>query len=494
MKPPSAFAWAPLRWLLAAIAAVVGFTVLGITDADYRNRPFDDALQASGVVAADYDGRSLKVPITYDNPLTEQQVQTTFHIANYGDVPERGSTIAIDVGRNNPRAIRIQGLAVRRDEDRVELAEVVALLSLGPLLLRWFALRRARRLIDRPDKSFVMTAALGAHRRGRRPLLHLYPLDSNPSASAVCVVPLAASYGLPVGGEYFTVEVKGSPRPFGRVVARLESGEILWPAARALASRGEQSRPTVRLAHTVPPADRPTSIRLVSLARQMPLEIALFGLLVIVATGLTALTRHNADRADTVAARSVRINAEVVDKHSSDVVVRYSWNGVELTARAPAQSGGGYQRGLRYPILVDPRQPTSIRTAMEPYNAAGPIIWVWLIAGAAALPVAHRVSQRWNARRNLRRGPWQTMFVVSPRNTPRFAVVQLHAYHDWPGSRRGLLLLPQVKPWRGLENGREVIVCGTLNTLDSPTLIIDGRAHVAASRMYFATPLLSRRK
>jgi hypothetical protein len=70
LKPPSAFAWAPLRWVLAAIAAVAGFTVLGRTDAHYQNRRFDDALHLPGVVAADYDGRSLEVPITYDNPLT----------------------------------------------------------------------------------------------------------------------------------------------------------------------------------------------------------------------------------------------------------------------------------------------------------------------------------------------------------------------------------------------------------------------------------------
>jgi hypothetical protein len=86
------------------------------------------------------------------------------------------------------------------------------------------------------------------------------------------------------------------------------------------------------------------------------------------------------------------------------------------------------------------------------------------------------------------------MFAVNARATPRFAVVQLHAYRDWPGSRRGLLLLPQVKPWRDLAGGREVIVCGTLNTLDSPTLIIDGRAHIPASRLYFGYPLVSRRK
>ena len=492
MKPPSAFAWAPLRWLLAAIAAAIGFTVLSATDADYQNRRFDDAIHLSGVVSTDYDGRSLEVPIAYENPLTEQHVETTFHVVHYDDVPDPGSTIAVEVGRDNPRAIRIEGVAVDPDEDRVEIASVIALLLLGPLLLRGLGLRRARRLIDRPDKSFVMTAGLGAHRRGRRPLLNLYPLDSDPSAAAVCVVPLAASHGLPVGGEYFTVDVKGSPRPFGRVVARLESGEILWPAARALASRGQHLRPTGRLAHPVPAADRPTNVRLVPVWRQMPLEAGLLGALMVIAALVTLQTLRNADSAETVAARSVRTNGEVIDNHSSHVTVRYSWDGNETTAEAPVQSGGGYQRGLRYPVLVDTRQPTSIRMAMEPYNTAGPIIWMWLVAGAAAVPVAHRLSQRWSARRNVRRGPWHTMFAVNARTTPRFAVVQLHAYRDWPGSRRGLLLMPQVKPWRDLTSGREVIVCGSLNTLDSPTLIIDGLAHIPASRLYFGYPLLSR--
>jgi len=52
--------------------------------------------------------------------------------------------------------------------------------------------------------------------------------------------------------------------------------------------------------------------------------------------------------------------------------------------------------------------------------------------------------------------------------------------------------MPQLEPWRNLTDGREVVVCGTLNALDSPVLIIDGRAHVPASRLYFANPLLSR--
>ena len=476
---------------MAAIAAAVGFGVLAHTDANYQNRRFDDAQHLRGVVAADYDGRSLRVPITYDNPLTEQRVETTFRVVHYNEVPEPGATIAIEVGRDNPRAIRIEGTALDPDDDNVEIASVVALLLAGALALRWFGMRRARSLIDRADKSFVMSAALGAHRRGRRPLLHLYPLDSDPAASAVCMVPLAASHGLPVGGGYFTVEVKGSPRPFGRVIARLETGEILWPAARALASRGQYPRPTGRLTNEIPVAPQPDNVRIVPVWRQMPLELILFAVLAALAALITLQTLRNADWADEIEARSVRTNAEVIDGRGQRVTFRFPWNGTEMTAEAPAQSGGGYQRGLRYPILVDARQPTSIRTAMEPYNT-GPIIWMWLIAGAAAVPVAHRLWQRWSARRKLHRGPWHAMWAVTTRMTPRFAVVQLHADHDWPGSRRGILLMPQLEPWRNLTDGREVIVCGTLNALDSPVLIIDGRAHVPASRLYFANPLLSR--
>ena len=403
---------------MLAVAAAVGLVVVGYTDAHSANRPFVDALHLDAVVATDYDGRSLHVPVTYDNPLTEQRVATTFTVLHYDEAPDPGATIAVEVGRDNPRAIRVEGAALEPDEDRVEIASLIVLLLLGSLLLRWISLRRARRLIDQPEKSFVMTAALSAHRRGRRPLLHLYPLDSNPSASAVCVVPLAASYGLPVGGEYFPVEVKGSPRPFGRVVARLESGEILWPAARALASRGQHPRPTDKLAHAVPIADRPTDVRLVPIWRQMPLELLLFAVLTAFAALVTIVTLAKADSAETVAARSVRTNAEVIDNESSSVTVRYPWNGTVTTAEAPVESGDGYQHGLRYPILVDTDNPISIRMAMEPYNASGPISWVWLIAGISVVPVLHRLVQRRAARRKLRTGPWQTMSAVIDTHHP----------------------------------------------------------------------------
>jgi len=59
--------------MLLAVVAAVGLVVLGYTDAHSANRPFGDALHLSAVVSADYDGRSLHVPVTYDNPLTALQ-------------------------------------------------------------------------------------------------------------------------------------------------------------------------------------------------------------------------------------------------------------------------------------------------------------------------------------------------------------------------------------------------------------------------------------
>jgi hypothetical protein len=223
----------------------------------------------------------------------------------------------------------------------------------------------------------------------------------------------------------------------------------------------------------------------------MPLELIALAALIASSALVTVVTLHNSQSAETVEARSARTNGVVIDSGDSHVIVRFTWNGTETTAKAPVQSGGGYQRDLRYPILVDTREPTSIRMAMEPYNAAGPIIWMWLITAAAVVPVGNRLLQRRYARRRIRTGPWLTMFVTTPRTTPRFAVAQLKTAGDRPGTHRGLVLLPQIEPWRELSCAREVIVCGTLNTLDSPVLIVGDRAHVAASRLYFGNPLLS---
>jgi hypothetical protein len=80
------------------------------------------------------------------------------------------------------------------------------------------------------------------------------------------------------------------------------------------------------------------------------------------------------------------------------------------------------------------------------------------------------------------------MLAVVTQLTARFAVVQLHAPRDWPGSRRAIVFMPRTKPWTKMITGREVTVCATLNPLDSPVVIVDGRAHVPASRLFFGPP------
>jgi hypothetical protein len=457
-------------------------------DADLVNRRFEHAQRVDGAIDEHYAGESLTVPITYDNPFTGQRVQTTFTVLNYDERPQPGASVAIDVGRDNPRAIRFAGRAVDPGEDRIEIGGLIALLLSGPLLARWFGLARVRRLIASHQPSFVMVGALTARRRGRRPLLHLYPLDDDASSSAVCVVPLAASVGLPIDGRAFTVEVKGSPRPFGRVVARLESGEILWPAARALASRGDHSRPDVATIEPLPHTTRPMNVRLVPFWRQMPLELLGFGVAAAAGVVVTVMTLANSAAAERVAERSLRVDAVVVATGSSHVIVRFPWEGAEITARAPAQSGGGYQEGLKYPVLVDPLRSTSVRTAMEPYNAVGPIVLVWLTTGVTLVLVARRVAQRLFARRNVRVGPWFDMLAVPVQTTARFAVLQVFAARDWPGSRRGLILAPRNDPWTNGTQPRDVVVCGSLNPFDAPAIVALDRVHVPAARIIFGAP------
>jgi hypothetical protein len=488
LKLPRPFVWAPLRWTVVGIVVGAAFVALGYADAGLVNRRFEHAQRATGVVDAEYDEKSLAIPITYDNPFTDQRVHTTFTVLHYDEIPRAGSTVEIDVGRDNPRAIRFAGTSYAPDEGRIEVGAVIALLLSGPLLARWFGLWRVRTLVNRPDKTFIMIGALTARVRGRRPLLHLYPLDSDASAAATCVVPLAASYGLPIGGEFFPVEVKGTPRPFGRVVARLESGEILWPAARALATRGRHPRPVGKQAALVAPIARPTGVRLASVWRQMSFELISFAIAAAVASLITAVTLRNAADAETVAARSVSVDAEVIEGRGSHVTVRYDWEGTSRVSSAPAQSGSGYQEGLRYPVLVDPQQPSSIRTAMEPYNAVGPIVVAWLVAAIAFMLLCHRVSQRLFARRRMRTGLWYSLLAVNADPTPRCAVVQLHAPRDWPGSRRAVVLLPRSKPWTGVSSMREVVVCGTLHPFESPVVVADGRAYVPSTRVYFGLP------
>ncbi len=94
--------------------------------------------------------------------------------------------------------------------------------------------------------------------------------------------------------------------------------------------------------------------------------------------------------------------------HESDdtvVVLRYGSEPGRV-ARAPADFASWYPKGIRFPIQVDPEDPTKAMLAAEPYDATEPIAWAALPLGVA-VPL---VAGRWRSwRRNAATaevGPW----------------------------------------------------------------------------------------
>jgi len=111
----------------------------------------------------------------------------------------------------------------------------------------WWASRswtvaRTSRLIRRESPAFAMTACFAQVRGRSMPLLHLYSLDAQPGDLPLCAVPIVETDRI-IRTPPFPVEVKGSPRPGGRVVVRV-AADIVWPSGR-----------TVLIARTPRPAD-----------------------------------------------------------------------------------------------------------------------------------------------------------------------------------------------------------------------------------------------
>jgi hypothetical protein len=87
------------------------------------------------------------------------------------------------------------------------------------------------RLMATSAQAYAMQASMTRGMFQLHPRLQLFPLDAPSGSRPVCEVPLIDRR---VRKGTFPVEVKGTPRASGRVVARVADGEILWPSGRAL--------------------------------------------------------------------------------------------------------------------------------------------------------------------------------------------------------------------------------------------------------------------
>ncbi|MDP9072003.1 MAG: hypothetical protein M3N68_12145 [Actinomycetota bacterium] len=399
----------PLWWAGLALVATGAFHLASVHGARTDGERAPRALPSEGTVEPGYAG-GRQVPVRYHNTITGEQVDTTAYVWDARLLPEPGQRVRIRVDPDDPDDVALAG-------DRVSVTANVGsdaplvVLPLAVWAARRWSLRRTERLIATPAPTFAMLGAIAPPRRlGRRCELHLYPMDATARTPSLCAVPLLTTTGAPIGGPAFPVEVKGSPRPLGRVVARVGQ-VVLWPSSRGLAAASIPLPPRVAQPVPLPPAPPPAQPlrpeRWWPTARR-PL-LALVGALVLLA-GVTLTTLGNGQRVERLLREGVPVMARVTaaDENADAVEVSYRLPGEERarTARAPADFPGDYRVGRRYPARVDPRVPSRLRLSDHPYDRVQPLLW-------AALPVlvagACTVRRRWwwqRSRRLARTGPW----------------------------------------------------------------------------------------
>lgn len=396
-------------WLpLATIALFGWFFVTEDLPASRPERldPVDEVAVVGRVVETK-PGQALDV--TYVHPVTEQRVTTDLYIWDGDLVPAPSGTIRLVVRRDDPLAAVAEGDVMPWHTNALVYGAWV-IGALLPQLTRRFGVRRTERLMAAPMASFAMVGVLAPRRRRRfRCDLHLYPLDAPDGAPPVCSVPVLTTGQAAIGTRTFPVEVKGAPRPLGRVVARI--GDIpLWPAGRA-GRRADYPRlagvpqPTAGLPPVATaPAPPPRSGLLSAVAAQAAFLVGAVVLVIVV----VAVTASNGARARQLVSEGTPVIGEVIDHGGADdvVVLRYQRDGESHTAKAPADFASDFRKGIRYPARLDPTDPARARLLAEPYDAVEPVVWAVL----PALALGGLTWSRWrNARRNLaaaRQGPW----------------------------------------------------------------------------------------
>lgn len=395
-------------WRLGALSALFLLMSLGEWQvARDEDRALDGGYHLTGTVAEDYSG-GRTIPVTYDNPLIgETSAKATRYTA---DKPEAGDEVALDVHRDNPKLVQLEGDRYRPPP--LSAVTVLVVLPLFAFALRLLSVRRTSRLTSAPGPAFLMFGTLTLSRLRRGAMLHLFPVDAEPGTAPLCTVRLLTAAGFPLGGPAFRVEVKGSPRAFGRIVARVDE-RILWPRGRVLARPAK-----VRLPADViqPPelqqVDPPDAIQLRSGTWVSLWQLAGCGLAIGVAALVTVITLSHAADARQLERDGLRVIAEITDNHadsSLEVAYRRPDDERRVVTRAPVDFPDEWDVGDRYPAVVDPTNPERLRLLAEPYIAFDPILGAGAAAAAVVGWLLWRLGWRCAARKAAVSGPWYEM-------------------------------------------------------------------------------------
>ena len=369
-RPDAVRRWVrrPLWWGAGTVAFALTLVAVDAVDARRLDRTFDRGHRVSGSIGSAWDG-GRNVEVRYVHPETGDEVRAATFVWDAGRLPAAPGPVELEVSRTDPTQVVLAG------DRRPVTANLVEYLpwALFPFAI-WAVRRRAQRASEALVASGVIAYAMVAAASppgalGLRWRLQLYPADADPAAPPVCSVPLIEP---PFAPGPFPVEVKGSPRPFGRVVARAGDGAVLWPAGRALRSSG--SAPA-RQAEGQAEAGRD---------RRAANGMMAAGALVLLA-GLVGASVGTF--AEDVRARHQLVTATATGSAPAaggrfDVSVAYEWDGAayEGTVTASEPSAAGTELAVR----VDPESPARVWSTAEdrpPGTTGGALAGFGIVSG-----------------------------------------------------------------------------------------------------------------
>jgi hypothetical protein len=172
------------------------------------------------------------VTVSYTDPATGRTVRDTIDVYDMDRFPPPdATTVTIELAPGSIREARVAGDVVAFTWN-VELL-ALALLPLAWLVMRAWHVRATRRRIEVDGPAYRMLGRVQPGHTLRPPRLGLWPLDARPGDAPVCAIRLVRHqpHELVTTVAY---DVKGTPRPFGAIIARDVLGNVLWPAGRAL--------------------------------------------------------------------------------------------------------------------------------------------------------------------------------------------------------------------------------------------------------------------
>jgi hypothetical protein len=346
-RPLAVRRWArrPLLWTAAALALAGWLVYLDRQGAADQDAQFSDGVRVTGVPAVDWDGGA-DLEVVYEHP-SGQVVRADTYVSHTELLGAPGEPVDLEVSDANPTDVRIVG------DDNQPSNPLQYLFFAVPFILGWVARRRSlvrsERLAASEAVAYQMRAVASSPGFWSwRWRIHLYALDSVPTATPVCTAPLIEA---PAGLGDRIVEVKGTPRPWGRVMVRdQETGQVLWPTGRCLRSYGWGRR-------SLEPG-RPAQPRV---AGRM---LAAAGVVLFAAGGIVdSRTQDSSDSEE----RRYQLLATVVsqtvapddrDPGGYTTVVEVDWLGSSIVDRV--HSSDPIEPGGTMPVFIDPAEPRRV--------------------------------------------------------------------------------------------------------------------------------------